>query len=94
MKKFALILLGLALCLESLAGGVKSGPWVSEARADCVTILWTSEVPGMAYVELADGTKIWETFAYKDIPLGFAKNIGTRANNMYPQEWRIRNSIS
>ena len=63
MKKFALILLGLALCLESLAGGVKSGPWVSEARDNRVTILWTSEVPGMAYVELADGTKIWETFA-------------------------------
>ena len=31
---------------------------------------------------------------YKNIPLGFAKNIGNRANNMYPQEWRIRNSIS
>ena len=31
---------------------------------------------------------------YKDIPLGFVKNIGNRANNLYPQEWRIRNSIS
>ncbi len=31
---------------------------------------------------------------YQNIPLGFAKNIGNRANNMYPQEWRIRNSIS
>jgi len=31
---------------------------------------------------------------YHNIPLGFAKNIGNRANNMYPQEWRIRNSIS
>lgn len=31
---------------------------------------------------------------YKNIPLGFAKNIGNRANNMYPQEWRIRTSIS
>ena len=27
---------------------------------------------------------------YKDIPLGFVKNIGNRANNMYPAEWRIR----
>ncbi|MDR1114934.1 MAG: rRNA cytosine-C5-methyltransferase [Tannerella sp.] len=27
---------------------------------------------------------------YKNIPLGFVKNIGTRANNLYPQEWRIR----
>ena len=27
---------------------------------------------------------------YKDVPLGFVKNIGNRANNLYPQEWRIR----
>lgn len=26
-------------------------------------------------------------------PLGFANNIGTRANNMYPQEWRIRKEL-
>lgn len=27
---------------------------------------------------------------YKDVPLGFVKNIGNRANNLYPAEWRIR----
>lgn len=27
---------------------------------------------------------------YKTVPLGFVKNIGNRANNLYPQEWRIR----
>ena len=27
---------------------------------------------------------------YQDAPLGFVKNIGNRANNLYPQEWRIR----
>ena len=27
---------------------------------------------------------------YRHIPLGFVKNIGNRANNLYPQEWRIR----
>ena len=27
---------------------------------------------------------------YKNVPLGFVKNIGNRANNLYPQEWRIR----
>ena len=63
MKKILLFLVGVTLCLNCLAGGVKAGPWVSEARTDRVTILWTSDVPGMAYVELADGTKIWETFA-------------------------------
>ncbi len=27
-------------------------------------------------------------------PLGFVKNIGNRANNLYPQEWRIRKEIN
>ena len=27
---------------------------------------------------------------YQQVPLGFVKNIGNRANNLYPQEWRIR----
>jgi 16S rRNA C967 or C1407 C5-methylase (RsmB/RsmF family)/NOL1/NOP2/fmu family ribosome biogenesis protein len=29
---------------------------------------------------------------YKKQPIGFAKNIGNRANNLYPQEWRIKSS--
>ena len=28
--------------------------------------------------------------AYKGVPLGFANNVGNRANNLYPSEWRIR----
>ena len=30
---------------------------------------------------------------YRGLPLGYAKNIGSRANNLYPQEWRIRKDI-
>lgn len=30
--------------------------------------------------------------SYKGNPLGFLKNLGNRANNLYPQEWRIRSS--
>lgn len=30
---------------------------------------------------------------YRDLPLGFAKNIGNRANNLYPQAWRIRKQV-
>jgi 16S rRNA C967 or C1407 C5-methylase (RsmB/RsmF family)/NOL1/NOP2/fmu family ribosome biogenesis protein len=30
---------------------------------------------------------------YRNTPLGFVKNIGNRANNLYPQEWRIRRSL-
>ena len=27
---------------------------------------------------------------FEGVPLGFAKNIGNRANNLYPQEWKIK----
>ena len=27
---------------------------------------------------------------YRNVPLGFVKNIGNRTNNLYPQEWKIR----
>lgn len=29
-------------------------------------------------------------FTFKNIPLGFGKNLGNRCNNLFPQEWRIR----
>ena len=29
---------------------------------------------------------------YEGIPIGFEKNIGTRANNLYPKEWCIKSS--
>lgn len=29
---------------------------------------------------------------YKGYPIGFVKNIGNHANNLYPQEWRIKSS--
>ena len=29
---------------------------------------------------------------YKKAPIGFAKNIGNRANNLYPMEWRIKST--
>ena len=28
---------------------------------------------------------------YRQLPLGFVKNIGNRCNSLYPMEWRIRN---
>ena len=38
----------------------------------------------------ADVPRGYVLLTYKDAPLGFVKNIGNRANNLYPQEWRIR----
>lgn len=38
----------------------------------------------------ADVPRGYVLLAYQGVPLGFVKNIGNRANNLYPQEWRIR----
>ncbi len=32
----------------------------------------------------------WLLLQYKQVPLGWAKQIGNRMNNYYPKEWRIR----
>ena len=29
---------------------------------------------------------------YRQMPLGWEKNIGNRANNLYPQEWKIKST--
>ena len=39
--------------------------------------------------ELPEGDVL---LAFRDVPVGFVKNIGGRANNLYPAEWKIRSS--
>ena len=39
---------------------------------------------------LIDVPKGWATVNYKNFKLGWIKNVGTRINNYYPKEWRIR----
>ena len=39
----------------------------------------------------ADVPKGFVIVTYQGHPLGFVKNIGNRANNLYPQDWKIRN---
>ena len=44
-----------------------------------------------AIVLSPDVPKGFVIVTYLGHPLGFVKNIGNRANNLYPQEWKIRN---
>ncbi len=37
-----------------------------------------------------DAPRGYVLVTYQSIPLGFVKSVGNRANNLYPQEWRIR----
>ena len=39
----------------------------------------------------ADTPRGFALLTYHGVPLGFVKHLGNRANNLYPQEWRIRN---
>lgn len=43
-------------------------------------------------LNFADLPKGFILLTYSDHPLGFIKNIGNRANNLYPNEWRILTS--
>lgn len=40
-----------------------------------------------------DAPRGYVVVTYHSLPLGFVKNIGNRANNLYPQEWKIRKAI-
>ena len=41
----------------------------------------------------ADVPRGYVLLTYKNIPIGFVKNIGNRANNLYPKEWAIRMDV-
>lgn len=39
----------------------------------------------------AEAPRGYVLLTYRGLPLGFANNLGNRANNLYPNEWRLRN---
>ena len=45
----------------------------------------------LAFVLPQDAPTGYLVLTYHSLPLGFVKNLGNRCNNLYPQEWRIRN---
>lgn len=42
----------------------------------------------------ASAPRGYTLITYKGAPLGFVKNLGNRANNLYPGEWRIRSGYA
>jgi NOL1/NOP2/fmu family ribosome biogenesis protein len=43
---------------------------------------------------IMDIPKGWNIVTYKGINMGFIKNLGGRANNYFPVEWRIRLGVA
>lgn len=44
-------------------------------------------------IDLKESPRGYLLICYKNLPLGWVKNIGNRCNNLYPQHWRIRMNL-
>lgn len=44
-------------------------------------------------INLSEAEKGFVLIKYRNMPLGWVKNLGNRCNNLYPNEWRIRMKI-
>ncbi len=63
---------------------------LSEVRSELSDHDALNYLRGEALVLPADTPRGIVTVTYRGIPLGPVKNIGNRANNLYPKPWRIR----
>ena len=73
--------------LKSLTVDLPEGEHVDLSYQDALRYL-----RGEALVLPADTPRGIVTVTYRGIPLGPAKNIGSRANNLYPKPWRIKST--
>jgi len=75
--------LALSTCFQS-----EAFPSIELSKEMCIRYLQNE-----ALVLPESVPKGYVVVKYQHTPLGFVKNIGTRANNLYPQEWRIRTRL-
>ena len=73
--------------LKTLASDLPQGDF---PRADLSYSEALRYLRGEALVLPPDTPRGIVTVTYKGFPLGPAKNIGNRANNLYPKPWRIK----
>jgi len=71
MKHFILTLAALALMVQAIAetknSNINVGPWITNVSDHSLTVLWTTTAKDMGWVELENGTKVYETFAGRRI---------------------------
>jgi 16S rRNA C967 or C1407 C5-methylase (RsmB/RsmF family) len=67
----------------------KEGPLIDVDYATAIAYL-----RGEAVALPADAPRGMVTIGYHGFALGGAKNIGNRANNLYPKAWRIRSQVT
>lgn len=74
--------LALSSCLN-----LKAFPDISLNYSDAIKFLRGESIPTTVYAPRG-----WVTVSYRNLPLGFANNVGSRLNNSYPPAWRIRST--
>lgn len=70
----------------SIAASSSAFPRVEIARDSALAYLHRE-----AITLPAETPRGYVLLTYRGLPLGFANNLGNRANNLYPNEWRLRN---
>lgn len=65
----------------------KAFPDISLNYSDAIKFLRGESIPPTVYAPRG-----WVTVSYRNLPLGFANNVGSRLNNSYPPAWRIRST--
>ena len=71
----------------SVAADLENYPHVSVDIQQAIAYLRTE-----AITLTSDAPRGIVLLVYRGFPLGFAKNLGNRANNLYPQAWKIKSS--
>ena len=71
----------------SVAADLENYPHVSVDLQQAIAYLRTE-----AITLTPDAPRGIVLLVYRGFPLGFAKNLGNRANNLYPQAWKIKSS--
>lgn len=97
---------GLKVLSDGNCEGIKKGKDVIPAHAEAISISLNESKYPRVEVELEDALRYlhreaivlpestprgYVVITYKNNALGFMKNLGNRANNLYPKEWAIRN---
>lgn len=64
-------------------------------RCDAFPSVEVTEQQALSYlrsesISIPDAPKGYVLLRFSGVPLGFVKNVGNHANNLYPQQWRIR----
>lgn len=74
--------LALSSCLNR-----EAFPDISLNYSDAIKFLRGESIP-----LTVSAPRGWVTVSYRNLPLGFANNVGSRLNNSYPPAWRIRST--